>query len=190
MQTNELQTGLLDRAKINRLLLACQFDQATAVAQLDPVISTLTQALPTVGLSLLTVESNAWLFCDPQYRVEIKVPSSSDTCIQPAMVYSSIPSINTELQPESLYTTVRQHTTVRQLIATLLALKFDAAIILTQPRSSPYSLAYFLYLSGIPIRVGQSSEFGGSLLSHPIQPLLDIASPIAYHQHLLQAILS
>ncbi|GAA6624073.1 glycosyltransferase family 9 protein [Scytonema sp. NUACC26] len=42
---------------------------------------------------------------------------------------------------------------------------FDAAIICTEPGESPYSLAYICYLAGIPIRIGRSQEFGGSLLS-------------------------
>ncbi|MBD1874329.1 hypothetical protein H6F75_12615 [Nodosilinea sp. FACHB-131] len=42
---------------------------------------------------------------------------------------------------------------------------FDAAVILTAPGKSPYTLGYLCYLAGIPIRIGQSSEFGGQVLS-------------------------
>ena len=42
---------------------------------------------------------------------------------------------------------------------------FDAAVIFTDERESPYPLAYICYLAGIPIRIGQSQEFGGGVLS-------------------------
>jgi ADP-heptose:LPS heptosyltransferase len=74
------------------------------------------------------------------------------------------------------------------LIAQLVQCRFDAVIIFTQPFQSPYSVAYFSYLAGIPIRAGQSSEFGGSLLSHPVQPPLDPVCEPAYSQHLLESI--
>jgi ADP-heptose:LPS heptosyltransferase len=74
------------------------------------------------------------------------------------------------------------------LIDQLVQHQFDAVIIFTQPAESPFSIAYLCYLAGIPIRVGQSSEFGGTLLSHPVQPPLDPVSPEVYCRHLLDAI--
>lgn len=62
---------------------------------------------------------------------------------------------------------------------------FDAAIIFTEPFQSPYVMAYVCYLAGIPIRVGQSQEFGGTVLSTCITPPLEQVSPEAYHLHLL-----
>jgi len=51
-----------------------------------------------------------------------------------------------------------------KLIEQLTQRHFDAAIIFTM--KSPYSIAYMCYLAGIPIRIGRSPEFGGSVLSH------------------------
>jgi ADP-heptose:LPS heptosyltransferase len=51
-------------------------------------------------------------------------------------------------------------------IETLKARQFDAAIIFTSFSQSPYPPAYACYLAGIPVRIGQSKEFGGSVLSH------------------------
>ncbi len=51
------------------------------------------------------------------------------------------------------------------LIELLSRSSFDAAIIFTKPGESPYPLAYICYLAGIPIRLGQSQEFGGNVLS-------------------------
>ena len=46
----------------------------------------------------------------------------------------------------------------------------DAAIILTAPGQSPYAAGYLCYLADIPIRMGQSCEFGGGVLSHGLPP--------------------
>lgn len=73
------------------------------------------------------------------------------------------------------------------LIKAIQACHFDAAIILTAPSQSPYQLAYLCYLAGIPIRLGQSQEFGGGVLSHCIQPPLDPVSPAQYILHLLNS---
>ncbi len=55
------------------------------------------------------------------------------------------------------------------LITKLREYAFDAAVIFTNPRESPYALAYICYLAGIPIRIGQSQEFGGGVLSQNIE---------------------
>jgi hypothetical protein len=75
-----------------------------------------------------------------------------------------------------------------EMINVLAKQQFEAVIIFTEPDQSPYSLAYFSYLAGIPIRIGQSCEFGGGLLSLPIQPPLDPVAFNQYQQHLLHSI--
>lgn len=64
---------------------------------------------------------------------------------------------------------------------------FEAAIVLTAPRQSPYPVAYRCYLAGIPIRIGQSIEFGGGVLSHCISPI-ETDDITAHHLHLLRSI--
>jgi hypothetical protein len=73
------------------------------------------------------------------------------------------------------------------LIQILRQRAFQAAVIFTQPHQSCYSLAYLCYLAGIPIRVGQSMEFAGGVLSHWIKPIADPVSPVDYHLHLLKS---
>lgn len=51
------------------------------------------------------------------------------------------------------------------LIEVLQAEQFDAAIVFSADRASPYPIAYLCYLAGIPIRIGRSIEFGGGVLS-------------------------
>lgn len=58
----------------------------------------------------------------------------------------------------------------QRAIAWLRQQQFDAALILTLPGQSPYTLGYLCYLAGIPIRIGHSHEFGGQVLSHCSPP--------------------
>ncbi|ARV59743.1 hypothetical protein BZZ01_14870 [Nostocales cyanobacterium HT-58-2] len=64
------------------------------------------------------------------------------------------------------------------LISTLRQRAFDAAVICTQPGQSPYSLAYICYLAGIKIRIGQSQEFGGGVLSQCTDVLFEASLQI------------
>jgi hypothetical protein len=73
------------------------------------------------------------------------------------------------------------------LIQILRQRAFQAALIFTQSHQSCYSLAYLCYLAGIPIRIGQSMEFAGGVLSHWIKPIADPVSPVDYHLHLLES---
>lgn len=47
---------------------------------------------------------------------------------------------------------------------------FDAAVIFTSFSQSPYPPAFVCFVSGISVRVGQSKEFGGGVLTHWITP--------------------
>lgn len=43
---------------------------------------------------------------------------------------------------------------------------YDAVVALTSFAQSPWPVAYAAYLAGVPVRLGTSKEFGGSLLTH------------------------
>ena len=53
----------------------------------------------------------------------------------------------------------------RELIALLAARGFDAALIFTSFSQSPHAPGYVCYLAGIPLRAGESKEFGGATLT-------------------------
>src|SRR5581483_10597241 len=53
----------------------------------------------------------------------------------------------------------------RQLIETLAQRHFDAALIFTSFSQTPHTPGYVCYLAGIPLRAGESKEFGGSTLT-------------------------
>jgi ADP-heptose:LPS heptosyltransferase len=76
---------------------------------------------------------------------------------------------------------------IQDLVALLRQASFDAAIVFTQPHQSPYPLAYLCYLAGISLRLGQSQEFGGGVLSHCIDPQPEVDSLAAHHLFLLEA---
>ena len=43
---------------------------------------------------------------------------------------------------------------------------YDSVVVFTSFAQSPHAVAYAAYLAGVPVRVGVSKEFGGSVLSH------------------------
>ena len=57
----------------------------------------------------------------------------------------------------------------RELIELLVQRNFDAALIFTSFSQSPHIPAYVCYLAGIPLRAGESNEFGGGTLSTQLQ---------------------
>ena len=65
---------------------------------------------------------------------------------------------------------------------------FKLAILFTAPGRSPYTMAYICYLAGIPIRLGQSVEFGGGVLTSCVHPIQDYVSVENYHLHLSHSI--
>ena len=73
------------------------------------------------------------------------------------------------------------------LVPRLHAQSFDAALIFTSFSQSPYPPAFICYLAGIPIRLGQSKEFGGELLTQWVKPLPDETHQAERNLHLLEA---
>ncbi len=57
----------------------------------------------------------------------------------------------------------------RELISLLAERAFDAALIFTSFSQTPHAPGYVCYLAGIPLRAGESKEFGGSVLTHELR---------------------
>lgn len=57
----------------------------------------------------------------------------------------------------------------RELIAILAQRGFDAALIFTSFSQTPHVPGYVCYLAGIPLRAGESKEFGGSALTNELK---------------------
>src|SRR5215210_6709613 len=56
----------------------------------------------------------------------------------------------------------------RELIETLREGSYDAAIILTSFKQTPHPAGYACYLAGIPLRLGESKEWGGGVLTDEV----------------------
>ena len=65
----------------------------------------------------------------------------------------------------------------RELINMLAERQFDAALIFTSFSQTPHTPGYACYLAGIPLRAGESKEFGGSTLTTELK-----GSPDDLHQ--------
>jgi ADP-heptose:LPS heptosyltransferase len=61
----------------------------------------------------------------------------------------------------------------RELIDLLAERKFDAALIFTSFSQTPHTPGYACYLAGIPLRAGESKEFGGSTLTTELRGAAD-----------------
>lgn len=61
----------------------------------------------------------------------------------------------------------------RELINLLAGRKFDAALIFTSFSQTPHTPGYACYLAGIPLRAGESKEFGGSTLTTELRAAAD-----------------
>ena len=60
-----------------------------------------------------------------------------------------------------------------QMIDTLKRGSYDAAVILTSFKQTPHPAGYACYLAGIPLRLGESKEFGGGVLTDEVPPAPD-----------------
>lgn len=73
------------------------------------------------------------------------------------------------------------------LVDALREKRFDAAFIFTSFSQSPHPPAYACYLAEIPIRIGQSKEFGGGLLTLASDPPPDSGHQVDRNLALLDA---
>lgn len=65
------------------------------------------------------------------------------------------------------------------------AARYDVALVFTSWSQSPWPAAYAAYLAGIPVRAGESKEFGGSVLTHAVPCLPDGVHQVDRNLHLV-----
>jgi ADP-heptose:LPS heptosyltransferase len=75
-----------------------------------------------------------------------------------------------------------------ELIQMIAEGSFDAAVIFTSFSQTPHVAAYVCYLAGIPLRAGESKEFGGGTLSTELRGTPDATHQVDRNLHLVQAI--
>ncbi|MBW4582117.1 MAG: hypothetical protein KME42_21335 [Tildeniella nuda ZEHNDER 1965/U140] len=74
------------------------------------------------------------------------------------------------------------------LIATLRDRQFDAAIIFTSFSQTPHPAAFMCYLAGIPLRLGESKEWGGAVLSTEVKAAPDTIHQVERNLRLIEAV--
>ena len=75
-----------------------------------------------------------------------------------------------------------------QLINTLKERQFDAAIILTSFSQSPYPAAFVSCLAGIPLRLGESKETSGTILTHEVFSAPDETHQVERNLRLIESV--
>ena len=75
-----------------------------------------------------------------------------------------------------------------ELIQLIAERSFDAAVIFTSFSQTPHVAAYVCYLAGIPLRAGESKEFGGGTLSTELRGTPDATHQVDRNLHLVQAL--
>ena len=148
-------------------ILAVRLDNIGDVVMTGPALRGLRQAYPEARITLMASPAGS--------QVAPLLPWIDD-CIPWRAVWQDIGE-NLPVEPEK----------ERELTQLLAQHQFDAAFIFTSFSQSPYPPAYACYLAGIPVRAGQSREFGGALLSHWIKPLPDETYQVERNLHLLRA---
>jgi ADP-heptose:LPS heptosyltransferase len=76
----------------------------------------------------------------------------------------------------------------RDLIERLAARRFDAALIFTSFSQTPHVPGYVCYLAGIPLRAGESKEFGGSVLTTELRGAPDEMQQAERNLRLVEAL--
>ncbi len=150
-----------------RRILAMRLDNVGDVVMLGPALRTLKQALPEATITLMASPAGA--------QVAEMLPGVDDVLTQ-RVVWQDIsggPAFDRERE-WALVEEIRKH-------------HFDAALVFTSFSQSPYPPAYVCCLAGVPLRVGQSKEFGGGLLTQWVKPLPDSVHQVDRNLHLLES---
>lgn len=150
-----------------RRLLVVRLDNIGDVVMLSPGLRALRQALPQATISLLASPAGA--------QAAPLLPWLDDVIVHSASWQQLDANAAADPTPDL------------QLIQTLRRRRFDGAIIFTSFSQSPHPPAYACYLAGIPVRLGQSKEFGGALLTHEVKPPPDETHQVERNLFLLRA---
>jgi ADP-heptose:LPS heptosyltransferase len=76
----------------------------------------------------------------------------------------------------------------RALVDRLAGGRYDAAVVLTSFSQSPWPAAYLCRLAGVPVRVGESKEFGGAGLTHWVPAPPDGTHQVDRMLHVLERV--
>ncbi len=149
-------------------MLALRPDNVGDVIMLGPALRALRASLPEAHVTLMASPAGA--------RVAPMLPWVDGVMVERVVWQDT--SGRLPLDP----------TRERWLIDRIAEGAFDLALAFTSWAQSPWPAAYACYLAGVPVRAGESKEFGGSLLTHAAEPLGDEAHQVDRNLHLLEAL--
>lgn len=157
----------LEWQKLQRLLVI-RLDNIGDMVMMSPALRMLRMHLPTAHITLMASPAGC--------QVAPLLPWIDEVL--------SLQAVWQDVSGTMLFSPERE----QDLVELLRVQQFDAVFIFTSFSQSPYPPAYAAYGAGIPIRVGQSKEFGGSILSHWIKPLPDATHQVDRNLHLLASV--
>lgn len=150
-----------------RRLLAVRLDNIGDVVMLGPALRVLRNAFPQAHLTLLASRAGA--------QVAPLLPWIDEVWEHRAVWQDASAAMPLDPEREMAFVSqLREH-------------QFDAALIFTSFSQSSYPPAFACYLAGIPIRIAQSKEFGGSVLSQWVRALPGDAHQVDRNLFLLKS---
>jgi len=150
-----------------RNLLAVRLDNAGDVVMLGPALRAIKTTSPDCQITLLTSPAGS--------KAAALLP-----WLDSVLVWRSIWQDLGQLP----FDPAREN----ELIQIIAERSFDAAVIFTSFSQTPHVAAYVCYLAGIPLRAGESKEFGGGTLSTELRGTPDATHQVDRNLHLVQAL--
>jgi ADP-heptose:LPS heptosyltransferase len=151
-----------------RRILAVRLDNVGDVVLTGPALRAIRAAAPDARLALL---------CSPAGRHGARLLRFVDETIAARVAWQDVGG-RLPLDPGREL----------GLVARLREGAFDAAFVFTSFSQTPFPPAFACYLAGIPVRVGQARDFGGSLLTHAVVPAPDGTHQADRNLHLVEAV--
>ena len=158
----------MDAFKSGARVLLVRLGNIGDVLMLSPVVRALRRAWPAAGVTLMASPAGA--------TVAGLVPGIDEVFVYRALWQDARGGIAFDESRE------------QALVSELACRSFDASLIFTSFSQSPFPPAYACYLAGIPIRIGQSREFGGGVLTHWVRPPADDVHHVDRNLHLLREV--
>lgn len=150
-----------------RKILAVRLDNAGDVIMLGPALRAVKERSPLARLTLLASPAGA--------KAAELLPWVDEVIVERA-IWQDLGDL--------LFDPGRQW----RLITELSGRGFDAALIFSSFSQTPHAAAYACYLAGIPLRAGESKEFGGATLSTCLAPAPDNLHQVERNLRLVEAL--